>query len=105
MLRVSMWEELSIAVSAMGKPLVQMIEKGGLSKKMLAIDVLLRIALFAPSHRVLVASGLVEALLAPPKGIIPLALPKYTPKGKPGHLLLRRAPWRVSQRDELTLVE
>ena len=82
MLRVSMWDELSIAISAMGKPLVQMIEKGGLSKKMLAMDVLLRIALFAPSHRVLVASGVIEALLALPKGIIPLALPKYTPKGK-----------------------
>jgi len=81
MLRVSMWDDLSIALSAMGKPLVQMIEKGGLAKKMIAMDLLLRIALYPPTHRVLMASGLLEALLALPKGIIPLALPKLTPKG------------------------
>ena len=58
-----------------------MIEKGGLAKKMLAMDLLQRIALYPPTHRVLVASGVIEALLAQPKGIIPLALPKLTPKG------------------------
>ena len=81
MLRVSMWDELSLALSTMGKPLVQMVEKGGLAKKMMAMDLLLRIALFAPTHRVLIASGVLEALLALPKGIIPLSLPKFTPKG------------------------
>jgi hypothetical protein len=81
MLRISLWDELSIALSAMGKPLVQMIEKGGLVKKMLAVDLLQRIALFAPTHRVLIASGVLEAVLAQPKGIIPVALPKQTPKG------------------------
>ena len=64
-----------------GKPLVQMIEKGGLARKLLALDLLQRIALHPPTHRVLVASGVIEALLAQPKGIIPLALPKLTPKG------------------------
>ena len=58
-----------------------MTEKGGLAKKLLALDLLQRIALYPPTHRVLVASGVIEALLAQPKGIIPLALPKLTPKG------------------------
>ena len=85
MLKFSMWDEIHIPLEVIGKPLVQMIEKGGLAKKMLAMDLMLRIALSKPTHRVLVSGGLVESCCALPKGIIPLCPPKWTPKGwKPG---------------------
>ena len=86
---------------------MQLIEKGGLAKKMLAMDVLLRLAvlsvgsltlfacftsakvqvltqllqLFAPTHRVLVASGVLEALLA--QVLTLLALLVYLYKSTP----------------------
>ncbi|EKX30882.1 hypothetical protein GUITHDRAFT_122911 [Guillardia theta CCMP2712] len=81
MMKVAMWDDLSVALTALGKPLVQLVERGGLAKRMMAMDLLVKIALFAPTHDALVASGLIEVICLQPKGVIPAVLPKETPKG------------------------
>lgn len=81
LMRVAMWDECQIALESMGKPLVSLVTKGGLAKKMIGIDLLLRVCLFQPIERSLTAAGIIEGCCALPKGIIPLALPKWTAKG------------------------
>ena len=71
MMKVAMWDDLSVALTALGKPLVQLVERGGLAKRMMAMDLLVKIALFAPTHDALVASGLIEVICLQPKGVIP----------------------------------